>query len=99
MKRGFTLVEAVICLVAISFILITLVHYNNSLSLSLANTAQKTEAFLVEYQDVADMRASETVPEVDKADKLIEVDSFGDYELWKYEGDYIQFYKMFRGTD
>ena len=62
MKRGFTLVEAVICLVAISFILITLVHYNNSLSLSLANTAQKTEAFLVEYQDVANMRVSETVP-------------------------------------
>ena len=98
MKKGFTLPEAVICLFVISFILITLVYFNSALSLSLSNTAQRTEAFLVEYKDVSDMRSSETVPTVSNSDKLIQVGSFGSYELWKYDGEYIDFCKLFGGA-
>ena len=97
-RKGFTLVEAMVCLLALTVMTIAMVRFGNTISIRIGETSEKCSDYMSEYQDVSNIRASTEVPTVNHSDYLTLVEQSGGLELWKYSGKYLEIYKLY-GVD
>ncbi|AKL96219.1 type II secretory pathway, pseudopilin PulG [Clostridium aceticum] len=103
-KSGFTLIECVVSIVIISIISVVMFKFSTNFSERMHDMSVRSEAIKIEYQDVLKVRTSYSneSPNVIK-DKLNFSSKFyivpemttAEREVWKYEGQYMETYKMF----
>lgn len=95
-RKGFTLVEAMICVLALSVFVVVMCRFGNTISMNMKNTSERSEVVISEYEDVAKIRESETPPIVTNHPEYFKKYSDGNgVELWEYKGEYFVFYKAY----
>lgn len=95
-KSGFTLVEIMISLFALTVMIIAMCRFSNIISIRIGETTERCDSLMTEYQDVSNIRTSSSIPEVNHPEYLTLVESSNNMELWKYTGEYLEIYKVVR---
>ena len=96
-RKGFTLLEAMICVMALSVFTVVMCRFGNTLSAGMKKTSDKTDVIVSEYEDVAKIRESSLKPDLINHPEYFKGDSSGNgIELWCYKGEYFVFYKAYK---
>ena len=89
--------ECIICILMITVVLISLQRFTVGITNTLIKTADTASVVMDEYYDVLQIRGSGNSESLNKPDQFTLIESDGTFQLWRYQGEYITFYKVVEG--
>ena len=97
--KGFTLIEVLVVLAILSIVILSLTRFYTGMNERISASEGTTISFMTEYRDALAIRTATTNSElsyIENADNLTLVESGTDFNLYHYNGEYIDIYKVIR---